>query len=454
MLKSMTFSRKGKKIGRYDDRLMIRSVIFLAALVGVAVALVFLLTEKGDVLLRASFLIGLVVLAAGGVVLYMQTGHRVDIRNRQAMARMLLENRWFETEPLQRHRQGGRMERITYFPALYYRRKGRYIYVTVKISMGKYQEALLHLEEKLETGLSCELIEKDVRDIWVRYTFLNDVEKNRLSIDDVTAQDGRMKLMRHIVWEYDSMPHMLVAGGTGGGKTYFLMTLIEKLAGIGARLFVIDPKRSALSCLNRVLPEVWSEKDDILDCTVRFYEAMEARYTAMQEHPGYRPGMNYAKLGFEPCFLIFDEYVAFMTMLSKKENETVTGYIQAIILKGREAGFFLILACQRPDAKFLGEGVRDQFGFRATLGKMSSSGYTMMFGSVDKIFMPKTVKGRGYVNTGDDVVTEFYSPLVEDGHDFFSEIGRAYEQAHRGMEQAAENRSTQRDAPETESVVM
>ena len=205
MLRSMTFPRKGKKIGRYDDRLMIRSVIFFAALVGVAVALVFLLTEKGDALLRAFLLIGLVVLAAGGVMLYMQTGHRVDIRNRQAMARMLLENRWFETEPLQRHRQGGRMERITYFSALYYRRKGRYIYVTVKISMGKYQEALLHLEEKLETGLSCELIEKDVRDIWVRYTFLNDVEKNRLSIEDVTAQDGRMKLMRHIEWEYDSI---------------------------------------------------------------------------------------------------------------------------------------------------------------------------------------------------------------------------------------------------------
>ena len=184
------------------------------------------------------------------------------------------------------------------------------------------------------------------------------------------------------------------------------------------------------------------------------YGELEARYTAMQEHPDYRPGMNYAKLGFEPCFLVFDEYVAFMTMLNKKENETVTGYIQAIILKGREAGFFLILACQRPDAKFLGEGVRDQFGFRVTLGKMSNSGYTMMFGSVDKIFMPKTVKGRGYVNTGDDVVTEFYSPLVEDGHDFFAEIGRAYAQAHSGAGQTAKDKGAQRNAPETEAAVM
>lgn len=32
--------------------------------------------------------------------------------------------------------------------------------MTVKITMGKYQDKLLHLEEKLETGLNCELVKK------------------------------------------------------------------------------------------------------------------------------------------------------------------------------------------------------------------------------------------------------------------------------------------------------
>ena len=30
--------------------------------------------------------------------------------------------------------------------------------------------------------------------------------------------------------EYDKLPHMLIAGGTGGGKTYFILALIEALA--------------------------------------------------------------------------------------------------------------------------------------------------------------------------------------------------------------------------------
>ena len=67
--------------------------------------------------------------------------------------------------------------------------------------------------------------------------------------------------------------------------------------------------------------------------------------------------------------------------------------IRIIIMKGRQAGYFIILACQRPDAKYLGDGVRDQFGFRVALGSMSASGYTMMFGSIDKQFKEKRYCG-------------------------------------------------------------
>lgn len=63
-------------------------------------------------------------------------------------------------------------------------------------------------------------------------------------------------------------------------------------------------------------------------------------------------------------------------------------------------GFFLILACQRPDAKYLGDGIRDQFNFRVALGRMSELGYSMMFGEVKKEFFFKNVKGCGYADTG------------------------------------------------------
>ena len=55
---------------------------------------------------------------------------------------------------------------------------------------------------------------------------------------------------------------------------------------------------------------------------------------------------------------------------------------------------------------------------------MSELGYSMMFGEVKKEFFFKNVKGRGYADTGKDVITEFYTPVVPKGYDFLREIGK------------------------------
>ena len=41
---------------------------------------------------------------------------------------------------------------------------------------------------------------------------------------------------------------------------------------------------------------------------------------------------------------------------------------------------------------------------------MSELGYSMMFGEVDKDFFLKQIKGRGYVDIGNSVISEFYTP--------------------------------------------
>ena len=63
-----------------------------------------------------------------------------------------------------------------------------------------------------------------------------------------------------------------------------------------------------------------------------------------------------------------------------RESGDVMSKIKQIVMLGRQMGFFIILSCQRPDAKYLGDGIRDQFMFRVALGRMSEMGYGMMFG--------------------------------------------------------------------------
>jgi DNA segregation ATPase FtsK/SpoIIIE-like protein len=367
-----------------------------------------------------------------GVLLYLLYRYGFDyyksLTHRKKLARMILENGWLETKQVEEFQlfedsSAKKKEKISYFPKFYYRMNKGLIVITVEITLGKYQDQLLRLEKKLESGLYCELVDKELKDSFVEYTLLYDTIANRLSIEEVSVKDGAMRLMKNLVWAFDSLPHMLIAGGTGGGKTYFILTIIESLLQTNAKLFILDPKNADLADLGTVMENVYYKKEEISACIDDFYARMMARSLDMKKMPHYKTGENYAYLGLEPNFLIFDEYVAYMEMLSAKENMAVMSKLKQIVMLGRQAGFFIILACQRPDAKYLQDGIRDQFNFRVALGRMSELGYSMMFGDVDKDFFLKKIKGRGYVDVGTNVISEFYTPLVPKGHDFLATIG-------------------------------
>ena len=266
------------------------------------------------------------------------------------------------------------------------------------------------------------------KDVTIIDTLLYDMIANRITIDEVRAENGSLRLMKNLVWEYDALPHALIAGGTGGGKTYFLLTLIEALLHTNAVLYILDPKNADLADLGTVMGNVYHTKEEMIDCVNAFYEGMVQRSEEMKRHPNYKTGENYAYLGLPPCFLIFDEYVAFFEMLGTKESVSLLSQLKKIVMLGRQAGYFLIVACQRPDAKYFSDGIRDNFNFRVGLGRISELGYGMLFGSdVKKQFFQKRIKGRGYCDVGTSVISEFYTPLVPKGHDFLQEIGRLEE---------------------------
>lgn len=367
-----------------------------------------------------------------------------QLRHRQKLARMILENNWYETSTQQSEgyfkdlSSQKSKEKISYFPRVYYLLKDGLIHIQVEIVMSSYQDQLLHLEKKLEAGLFCEMVDKVLHNSFVEYTLLYDTIANRIQIEDVTCDHGEMRLMKTVTWKYDSLPHMLIAGGTGGGKTYFILTLIEALLKTNAQLTILDPKNADLADLEAVLPDVHFQKEDMIAALNDFYNAMMARNEAMKKMDGYKTGENYAYLELPAHFLIFDEYVAFMDMLGR-EAITVMSKLKQIVMLGRQSGFFLILACQRPDAKYLGDGIRDQFMFRIALGRMSELGYTMMFGETNKDFFQKPIKGRGYIDTGGSVISEFYTPMVPRKYDFLTKIEAAYLSMHTEKQSTPDN---------------
>ena len=90
-----------------------------------------------------------------------------QLEHRQKLAKMILENKWYESEQVKtegffKDSAGRTKEKITYPPKMYYSLKNGLIQIRVEITLGKYQDQHLHLEKKLESGLYCELIYKDV----------------------------------------------------------------------------------------------------------------------------------------------------------------------------------------------------------------------------------------------------------------------------------------------------
>lgn len=357
-----------------------------------------------------------------------------QLTHRQKLARMILENGWFEASKTEssgfftdlQSRSGGK---IVYFPKMYYRMENGLLHIQSEITLGKYQDQLLNLESKLESGLYCELIDKNLHDGYIEYVLLYDTIASRISIDEVRAEKGVLRLMKNVCWEFDTLPHALICGGTGGGKTYFILTIIEALLRTNAVLYILDPKNADLADLGTVMNNVYYKKEDMISCINTFYDGMVARSEAMKLMPTYKTGENYAYLGLAPHFLVFDEYVSFMEMLETKESMAVLSLLKKIVMLGRQAGYFLILACQRPDAKYFSDGIRDNFNFRVALGRMSELGYGMMFGSdTKKQFFQKRIKGRGYCDMGTSVISEFYTPLVPKEHDFLQTIGKLVDQ--------------------------
>ena len=358
-----------------------------------------------------------------------QADHYKQLQHRQSIARMIVENRWYDTEIVKVESffsdiKSRKKEIVTYFPKIWYKAENGVLTIKVEISMGKYQEQFFTLEKKLESGLFAELITKELKEGYLEYKFMYDMIANRISIDEVEARDGKLKLMKNLWWDYDNLPNMLICGGIGGGKTYFLLTIIKALLNTNAKIYIADPKNADLADLEASMDNVYYRAGDIAQLIDKFHAEMLIRTEKLKNMPTYQTGENYAYAGLEARFLVLDEYAAFLELVGKKENGGIISKMQQIIMMGRQIGFFVILGIQRPDAKYLPDGVRDQFNFRVGLGNMSDLGYSMLFGETNKKFYQKAIKGRGYVDMGVNVISEFYTPLVPKGYKFINEIGK------------------------------
>ena len=175
--------------------------------------------------------------------------------------------------------------------------------------------------------------------------------------------------------------HIAISGVTGAGKTQLIGYLIIELLKRKSTLILIDPKYSDLYSLKRYIPDTYAKPTKIAAALRVVIENMNQRY----EHHNSEWGKDYRNYGLNPVFVIIDEAASLLgtSFADRETREEIQSRLLELILRGRQAGFFLILASQRFSSEWIDTSLRAQFTSRFLLGETDRESFKMLFPMLD-----------------------------------------------------------------------
>ncbi len=230
-----------------------------------------------------------------------------------------------------------------------------------------------------------------------------------------------------IIHDLTKMPHMLVSGTTGSGKSVYINTLISSLIFTKSpkelRFLMIDPKMIELSPYNGIphlLKPVVTDVNEAKNVLQWAEKEMDRRYQLLAEVGSKditsfnkfissekkssfvkkkKPSMDFEWAPLPYLVIIIDE-LADLMMTQGKEVETP---ITRIAQKARACGIHMVIATQRPSSDIITGLIKTNFPTRVACKVSSSidsrtildsSGAEKLFGHGDMLFLPngKTIQ--------------------------------------------------------------
>jgi S-DNA-T family DNA segregation ATPase FtsK/SpoIIIE len=191
------------------------------------------------------------------------------------------------------------------------------------------------------------------------------IEEQKLPLILGKSRDGSPLIM-----DLAELPHLLISGSTGSGKSILLHSIINGLLlNSSTRLVLIDPKRVEFSYYDK-LPELVHPigKDIKTSISILQYliDEMEFRFNVLEKYKA-RDISNYKK--YMPYIvLIIDEFADLM-MASKKEVQEL---VCKLAQKSRACGIHLIISTQRPSVNVITGIIKANFSARISC-KVSAS---------------------------------------------------------------------------------
>ena len=208
-----------------------------------------------------------------------------------------------------------------------------------------------------------------------------------------------------IVGDLVSMPHLLIAGTTGSGKSVCINTLILSILyrhkPDDCKLIMIDPKMLELSIyqgIPHLLTPVITEPKKATTALKWVVKEMEKRYREMTEIgvrniSGFNEKASSESRKKMPYIVVIVDEMADLMMIAGKEIEN---YIQRLAQMARAAGIHIVMATQRPSVDVITGTIKANFPTRISFqvtSKIDSrtilgeQGAELLLGNGDMLFM-------------------------------------------------------------------
>ena len=347
------------------------------------------------------------------------------------LAFFLKENGYTYTKKVKT--ESGTVDKVT-FPTVYLKQNRYDLEVAFKMAGNKFQDKFKKIGGDLETTFFMDFMEVQDDVKFKTYKMAYSAFLNRIKVTDVNYSDKGIQLMKNLWWNPIDDPHLLVVGGTGGGKTVLLRTLIRALAKEGV-VDIGDPKQADFVTMDEQKAfegRISYKVEDIVSMIERGVDIMFARYAYIRQkraENGDKDMKKFYEYGLEPYFLVCDEYNALCVMLDFQTRQRLDNAMGLFLFLGRQAGCFGIIAMQKPAREDLGSKLQANINFRISVGRLDEVSYDLAFGEVNKnkefkyvkYLAGKRVYGRGYACVYGEVAREFYSPLLEKKFSFYDE---------------------------------
>lgn len=242
-----------------------------------------------------------------------------------------------------------------------------------------------------------------------------------------------------VFWAPEKDSHMLIAGGTGQGKSVLLRDIFYHCMahnkrwdfyGIDLKVVEFAPFKKYKNTVQRIA----STFEEALEVILEVRTVLNSRLAQMSEEKV----QSYSKLSGpkgKNILLAIDEANALLAMpVPKDADDVLVSQVEQIrhalidlLRQGRDANIFVVVASQRPDATIITDSHKAYLETRVVAGRMDATPSTMVLRNSKAVTLPK-IRGRGIISVrGEQKEFQIFMSQDEQAVEWIREYGTVLE---------------------------